>query len=100
MLKRITLLLIIAILLGLSACDTKDPEIKISEVNAGGSEKVTLEILSAKKTKDNGTVLEIRWNNGTPYDILYGEFFGIQRLEGETWVALPMKENTAFNAIG
>lgn len=100
MLKRIALLLIFAILLGLSACDTKDPEIKISEVNAGGSEEVTLEILSAKKTKDNGTVLEIRWNNGTLYDILYGEFFGIQRLEGETWVALPMKENTAFNAIG
>lgn len=100
MLKRIALLLIFAILLGLSACDTKDPEIKISEVNAGGSEKVTLEILSAKKTQDNGTVLEIRWNNGTPYDILYGEFFGIQRLEGETWVAVPMKENTAFNAIG
>lgn len=98
--KIIGLFLMITVCLGLSACGAEHPEIVVSGDHASGPEGVSLEILSARKTKEQGTVLEVRWNNKSDYEVIYGEGFGIQRLEGERWMDLPMRPNTAFTAIG
>jgi len=98
--KIIGLLLMITVCLGLSACGAEHPVIVVSGDHASGPEGVSLEILSARKTKEQGTVLEVRWNNKSDYEVIYGEGFGIQRLEGERWMDLPMRPNTAFTAIG
>lgn len=98
--KIIAILLAAAMLSGLCACDAVEPEISISGNHDTDLKGVSLEILSARRTEEEGTVLKVRWNNQTDYEVLYGEAYKIQRLEGDSWVDLSPRPNTGFTAIG
>lgn len=90
--KRIALLLAALALLGFSGCK----DVTVNENHGSDQEGVYLEILSAERTLEDGTVLEVRWNNETDKDVLYGSSFGIQRLVGNTWVKVKARPNVAF----
>lgn len=90
--KTIALLLAALALLALSGCK----DVMVPGNHGSNVEEIYLEILSAERTPEDGTVLEVRWNNETDQDVLYGNSFGIQRLVGGTWVKVKARPNTAF----
>lgn len=49
---------------------------------------------------DEKTELEVSWNNNTPYEVLYGESFDIEREKDGEWSSCVMLDNLAFNMIG
>lgn len=100
MMKRTLMLLAVAVIFGLAACTAADPGTVVPGEYTTSFGGVAVRILSAERTREKGTVLEVRWSNDTDYEILYGESFGIQRLEGETWVDCDMRKNTGFESIG
>ncbi len=52
-------------------------------------------------THDGMTQLDVLWRNKTPYDVIYGESYAIERLEDNQWVRCEQKnENTIFTDIG
>ena len=53
-----------------------------------------------KISADNGLVkLDVIWSNQTDENVVYGEVYGIDRLEGEEWISCAMRDNTAFTTI-
>ena len=51
-------------------------------------------------TEDGKTKLEVIWSNNTDYEVMYGEPYAIQRLDGNEWVSCSKDEMTAFITIG
>jgi len=98
--KRISLLLAAAVLFGLGACTARDAGTVMPGENASAFEGVSVEILSAEHTEEKGRILKVQWNNETDYEVLYGEAFEIQRLEGDQWISCNTRENIVFTAIG
>lgn len=51
-------------------------------------------------TEDGKTKLEVIWSNNTDYEVMYGEPYAIQRLDGNEWVSCSKDEATAFITVG
>ncbi len=52
-------------------------------------------------THDGVTQLDVLWRNKTPYDVIYGESYVIERLEGNQWVRCETENgNIVFRDIG
>ena len=49
---------------------------------------------------DEKIELEVSWNNNTPYEVLYGESFDIEREKDGEWSSCVTLDNLAFNMIG
>ena len=90
--RIIAFVLALTLLLSLAGCG----EVSVSGNHATSQEGISIEILFAKRTAEDGTVLEVRWNNASDRDILFGSNFGIDRLEGDKWEQLKARPNTAF----
>ena len=62
-------------------------------------EGVNIQIVNAIWTAEENK-LEVRWNNDTTYDVVYGESFDIEKqIDGE-WKSCVTLDNLAFNDIG
>lgn len=90
--RKIAFVLALTLLLSLAGCG----DVFVTGNHAKSTEGISIEILSAKRTAEDGTVLEVRWNNASDRDILFGSNFGIDRLEGNNWQQLKARPNTAF----
>ena len=51
-------------------------------------------------TEDGKTKLEVIWSNNTDYEVMYGEPYAIQRLDGNEWVSCSKDKMTPFITIG
>ena len=90
--RKIAFILAFAFLVSLTGCG----EVSVSGNHAVGPDGVSIEILSAERTAEEGTVLEVRWKNESDRDILFGSDFGVDRLKEDSWVKVKARPNTAF----
>ena len=51
-------------------------------------------------TEDGKTKLKVIWSNNTDYEVMYGEPYAIQCLDGNEWVSCSKDETTAFITVG
>lgn len=51
-------------------------------------------------TGEDKTKLEVIWSNHTSYEVVYGEPYAIQRLDGNEWVSCSKNALTAFFTVG
>jgi len=99
--KKILFLLLAAIFLSAAGCQSADrgsaaslPSGNIQTEFPGMT--VCIETVNSN---DETTELNILWRNKTPYDVLYGESYAIERLEDGQWVSCE-KADAIFIAIG
>lgn len=105
--KRITAILIsLVLLLTLCACqkdgadkidfDTGSIKVAVAHTDFEG---VNIQIVNAIWTAEE-IKLEVKWNNETVYNVVYGESFDIEKqIDGE-WKSCVTLDNLAFNDIG
>lgn len=105
--KRITSILIsLALLLTLCACqkDGKDKlDFDTASIEIGETytefEGMNIQIENAVWTAEE-IKFEVRWNNDTPYDVVYGESFDIVKQTDSEWKSCVTLDYLAFNDIG
>ena len=51
-------------------------------------------------TEEGKNKLKVIWSNNTDYEVMYGEPYAIQRLDGNEWVSCSKDEMTAFTTVG
>ena len=103
--KLFAILLIIALLFSFAGCKNEAPETKgpdfVSRVSHTDYPGMEIQIESIQYNNENAsTELTIAWKNQTDFQVVYGEAFGIERLENGKWVSCAMQELTAFTSIG
>lgn len=109
--KRImALVLSVLLLVGLTACNQNVGRHADGIIKA---DKVTIEIGKTHTTfegmnvqivnaiwNDEEIKLEVKWNNETSYDVVYGESFDIEKQIDAEWKSCVTLDNLAFNDIG
>lgn len=108
--KIFTILLVGALLLGLSACQSStpklnDPSFAPLAMTPGKTytsyEGIEIQVDSLNWHEGNQkSSLVVVWNNQTQYEVTYGASFAIERLDGEEWVSCAIPEDPTFIAIG
>ncbi len=108
--KIFTILLVGALLLGLSACQSStpklnDPSFAPLAMTPGETytsyEGIEIQVDSLSWQEGNQkSSLVVVWNNQTQYEVTYGASFAIERLDGEEWVSCSIPEDPTFIAIG
>ena len=109
--KRIIVLLLTVLLLAmLTACN---PSIDLPADGKLEVDKATIEIGKTHTTfegmniqivnavwNDEEIKLEIKWNNETAYDVVYGEYYKIEKESNGEWESCLTLDNLGFNDIG
>ena len=102
--KALVAILVVALLLSFAGC------ISSNDGNNNVDPLATREVhtdfpgietrIAQVYTEDGKTKLEVIWSNNTDYEVMYGEPYAIQRLEGNEWVSCSKDEMTAFITVG
>ena len=109
--KRImSLVLSVLLLVGLTACDQNVGRHADGIIKA---DKATIEIGKTHTTfegmniqivnaiwNDEEVKLEVKWNNETSYNVVYGECYKIEKEINGKWESCVTLDNLAFNDIG
>lgn len=109
--KRImALVLSVLLLVGLTACNQNVGRHADGIIKA---DKATLEIGKTHTDfegmniqivnvvwNDEETKLDVKWNNETSYNVVYGEYYKIEKEINGKWESCVTLDNLAFNAIG
>ena len=102
--KAMVAILIIALLLNFAGCkpssdgnDNVDP-VANGEVHTDfpGVETRVAQVY----TEEEKIKLEVIWSNNTDHEVMYGEPYAIQRLDGNEWVSCSKDEMTSFITVG
>ncbi len=109
--KRIIILLLTVLLLGtLTACNPSvdlpaDGKLKVDKatIEIGEThtsfEGMNIQIVNAI-WNDEEIKFEIKWNNETSYDVVYGEYYRIEKETNGEWESCLTLDNIGFNDIG
>ena len=109
--KRIIVLLLTVLLLGtLTACN---PSVDLPAEGKLKVDKATIEIGETHTTfegmnvqivnaiwNDEEIKFEVKWNNETSYDVVYGEYYKIEKETNGEWESCVTLDNLAFTDIG
>lgn len=109
--NRITAILLTVLLLGmLTACNQNVGRHADGIIKA---DKATIEIGKTHTTFEDMNVqivnviwndeeikLEVKWNNETSYNVVYGEYYKIEKEINSKWESCVTLDNLAFNDIG
>ena len=104
--RIISVLISLVLVLSLCACqkdgtdkidfDTGSIKIAVAHTDFEG---VNIQIVNAIWTAEE-IKLEVKWNNDTTYDVVYGESFDIEKQTNGEWKSCVTLDNLAFNDIG
>lgn len=98
--KRIVLFIMVAaMLLSMPACGEELPQVTPAGENGTSFAGIGVAVTDIEY-QENEIVLEIQWRNETQYSAMYGEMFGLQRLNNGQWVNCEMNEDCGFITIG
>lgn len=59
------------------------------------NDAVQIEIVDAR-FDENGMIITVQWSSHTVYDVIYSEYFSIERKDGDTWVPCEKKEGAGY----
>ena len=107
--KALLISLVCIILFGLVGCKEKASKAKVTNTAPlsmlpGGTNtdypgvEIQLDSIDWHETKYE-TTLRVIWSNNTPYEVVYGEAYTIERLDGAAWVSCSMQDELFFNDI-
>ena len=104
--RIISVLISLVLVLSLCACqkdgadkidfDTGSIKIAVAHTDFEG---MNIQIVNAIWTAEE-IKLEVKWNNDTTYDVVYGESFDIEKQTNGEWKSCVTLDNLAFNDIG
>lgn len=99
--KLIAALLALAMVLCLAGCqksdidDTADATWFEKGETYSDSDDVQICLENAEWDED-GMVLTVKWINHTAYDVVYSEYYSIERKDGDNWVKCDTKDDVDF----
>lgn len=102
--KTLVAILTVALLLGFAGC--KPSSNGNNNVDPLANREVHTDFpgietrIAQVYTEDGKTKLKIIWSNNTDYEVMYGEPYAIQRLDGNEWISCSKDEMTAFVTVG
>ena len=103
--RLLVLPLIAAMLVSLLGCVAAKPETEnispgmVSGQNTTDYTGMEIRVERFNCHKDTGTFLTVLWDNQTQYEVLYGEVFTIERLDGKEWVSCIISEDLVFDLV-
>ena len=98
--KVIALCFVFACLLCAAGCMTTEKENSGPHTNIHSDFPGVEAHVSGISTEKESATIDVTWINRTQYDVMYGEPYSIERLEGGEWVGCSKNENNAFITIG